>query len=130
MTSIEIYKEDILEALTYEPLGAHLVFVDTVDCTACAVGSVIRRFSPDMDELGYAKIGVGLTDGMCVPDLSHTLPQRPDTMMGALSMYYEGLVLQAVPVEEIRTHCIDFVEEHFPEDEVICELPVEGESNA
>lgn len=119
---IEIYKEDILEALAYEPLNIHkggVSFYTSLDgqanaytlsiqeCSACAVGAILRRYLPGktrVADIGAWKYIVG------------------STYMGYLSDYYESFRGTGMSRKEVRRHCIDFVEEYFPEDEVIVTL--------
>lgn len=132
---MNIYKEDVIEALEDEPLdagqwlspGYAVEFGATISlvkdsCAACAVGSLIRHFLPNMDygkgclkaarlaknHSGFLGCGWGYDD-------------RVTTWLSALSSFWEDLNSSNynLGVEEARTIVIDWVEANFPEDEIL-----------
>lgn len=142
---LQIYKEDVIEALATEPLNIEALegrfFTPPMEregrscaapigkCTVCAVGAVIRAVYPhDLPVAGnLISLANRLTSAGQVHyyDMEEVLDDQDPHYLSALSVYYESFRGTGVPVEEVRRHCIDFVEEYFPEGELICELPGE-----
>lgn len=110
-----ITKDDMIEALETEPLGAKGKLVDSEMCCVCAVGAVLRgkdydNFIPEekwnpFDEpvSAYQFLNYG------VSNLFPTLAK--------LSRFYEYLMHNNSDIgeEEVRDLCLEFVEDNYPE---------------
>ena len=136
-TNVEIYKDDVIEALAFEPnLGfgywltgndriymAHEAQI-TSSCVSCAVGSVLRGHFNVAGDL--RNTAISLCEGNYSPgEFADFAEDKPKSWMAALSFFWESLGQNRTPVEEARRLTIDFVEEYFPDDEVLAEFTVE-----
>ena len=87
------------------------------DCKACAVGSVLKYgLNPQTSYFDACESARRVTKGRYRPK------DKPVNYMSALSIFWESLGDNAVPVEEARAITLDWVEETFPDDEVLGEV--------
>lgn len=132
--NVEIYKDDVIEALAFEPnlyFGSWCSMPTTpgikdnevhTSCEVCAVGSILRPHFTDREFLNDTAIYLvpGAAHPECIFDEG-----MPQSWMAALSFFWESLGQNETPVEEARRLTIDFVEEYFPDDEVLAAFTVE-----
>lgn len=135
--NVEIYKDDVIEALAFEPnlgFGYWLrskdgLYMDSQErihssCVSCAVGSVLRGHFNVVADLRMTAFS--LCEGDCAPyDLGNFAEDKPKSWMAALSFFWESLGHNNTPIEEARRLTIDFVEEYFPDEEVLAAFTVE-----
>jgi hypothetical protein len=123
---IDIYKEDVLEALYTEPLqfgtwwsigegrynGENIL---NPHCRVCTIGSIFR-----CTDIPFYNVDIieDQLEGSCTPSVLYNT-KLPQNWITALSFVWESLNQHTIPVEEAREHMIDWVEDNVPDDEIL-----------
>lgn len=129
---IDVYKEDVLEAIETEPLQfsswiSHYNRWDH-DCSVCAIGAILRGTGIQNDNIEKRAVRLTTSHGAIDPrDISST-NELPTSWQNAISFVWESLRGDHVmnnqhrDIEEARVNMLDWCEDNLPEDEVLFSL--------
>ena len=112
---MRVYKDDVIDALNSEPLTFG-TFISYSKCSSCAVGSILSSLHCKPTEEDVMNLQRRCETAVIVTEsiFFEGSFMKPTNWFEVLSIFWEELGHNDVPIEEARTIMMDYVEEVFP----------------